>query len=108
MGGMSTLPARIVAIVAVTAGLSAAALQQPAPAPAHPQTAREWRQTGAARQQAKDYDGAIAAYRQSLELEPGSPIAMYNLGAIYALKHDAEQAFEWLRRAKATHRPDMT
>src|SRR5213076_611315 len=94
-----------VAAVAISAG---AVPQGPPPPPANPQTARDWRQVGAARQRARDYDGALAAYRRSLELEPDSPVAMYNVGAVYALKHDADQAFEWLRRAKQTHRLDMT
>ena len=33
---------------------------------------------------------------------------MYGIGAIFALKKDADQAFEWLQRARATHRYDMS
>jgi hypothetical protein len=64
--GSSTTVVGAVAIAAMTV------LAQQPPVPANPQTAREWRQVGAARRQAKDYDGAIAALRTSLKLEPDS------------------------------------
>src|SRR5262245_36151955 len=75
---------------------------------ASPQTAREWRQAAAARRQAKDFDGAIAALQMSLKLEPDSPTAMFALGAIYAAKGGTAQSLEWLTRARATRRIDMT
>jgi hypothetical protein len=76
--------------------------------PPIPRTARDWRQVGAARQKGKDLDGAIAAYQKALDLEPDDPRAFYNLATAYALKQDADRAFEWLRRAKATKRFDMS
>ena len=90
------------------AALLAFVPQQPPPPPANPQTARDWRLVAAARKRDKDYDGAMAAYRKSLELEPASPVSMYGIGAIFALKKDADQAFAWLQRARATHRYDMS
>ena len=90
------------------AALLAFVPQQPPPPPANPQTARDWRLVAAARKRDKDYDGAMAAYRKSLQLEPASPVSMYGIGAIFALKKDADQAFEWLQRARATHRYDMS
>ena len=94
--------------IVLIAALLAFVPQQPPPPPANPQTARDWRLVAAARKRDKDYDGAMAAYRKSLELEPASPVSMYGIGAIFALKKDADQAFEWLQRAQATHRYDMS
>src|SRR6478672_4916017 len=99
--GLATTTAVAVAVAATVLG------QQP-PVPTHPQTAREWRQAGAARRQAKDYDGAIAAFQAALKLEPDAPAALFALGAVYAAKHDTTQALEWLARARATRRVDMT
>jgi hypothetical protein len=78
------------------------------PPPAEPKTAREWRAVGVAHQRAKRFDEAMAAYRKSLELEPGSPQTIYNVATLYALKHDVDAAFEWLAKAKASRRLDMT
>jgi len=94
-------------LVAAAVATAAALVQQP-PVPAHPQTAREWRQAGAARRQAKDYDGALAALQSALKLEPDSPTSMFAIGAVYAAKRDTAQALEWLTRAQATRRLDMT
>jgi len=82
--------------------------QTPGQTAADPKTAREWRQAAAARRQAKDYDGAIAALQASLRLEPDSPTAMFALGAVYAAKGGTEHSLEWLTRARATRRVDMT
>ena len=63
---------------------------------------------GMAYQAAKDLDKALSAYRKALEIEPESPQVLYNLGTAYALKQDASAAFEWLERARATRKLDMT
>jgi hypothetical protein len=73
-----------------------------------PKNARAWRMLGIARQRTKDLDRAIDAFTTSLGLEPDHQVALYNLGASYALKGDAARAFEWLGKAKATHKLDMT
>ena len=73
-----------------------------------PKSARAWRTLGSAYQHLHEPDKAIAAYRHALDAEPGAPRVLYALGAAYAGKHDAGQAFEWLRRARDTHRYDMT
>src|SRR6185369_13928080 len=57
---------------------------------------------------AKDTDKALAAYRKALEIEPESPQVFYSLGTVYAVKQDANAAFEWLGRARATRKLDMT
>jgi hypothetical protein len=73
-----------------------------------PGNAQAWRLLGTARQQLRAYDLAIYAFKRALQLEPDSPRLYYNLGACYAAKDDAAMAFEWLGRAAATHRYDMT
>jgi hypothetical protein len=75
---------------------------------ADPKGAPAWRALGKAYQQLHDYDGAILAYQHAIKVEPDSPQALYSLGASYAAKHDTERAFAWLRRARASHRYDMT
>ena len=73
-----------------------------------PKNARAWRVLGAAQIRAKDYDKALEALQQSLQLEPDFPAALYNTGVAYALKGDRDAAFTWLRKAKATGQLDMT
>jgi hypothetical protein len=67
-----------------------------------------WRVLGVAYQRAHDLDRALAANRRAHELTPEWPPTMYNIAVVYALKHDADAAFEWLVKAKATHKLDMT
>jgi hypothetical protein len=73
-----------------------------------PVNARAWRLLGVAYQRGKELDKALAAYRKALEIEPGAPQLFYNLGTAYALKQDADAAFEWLGKARATRKLDMT
>jgi hypothetical protein len=65
-----------------------------------PKNARAWRLLGAARQQAKQLETAIAAYRKAVEVGQ-DPVATYNIAVVYALQKDADRAFEWLGKAKA-------
>ncbi|MBA2305374.1 MAG: tetratricopeptide repeat protein [Acidobacteria bacterium] len=71
-----------------------------------PGNVQAWR-LGAALQQAKQFDQAIEAYRKALGIQP-DPATMYNLGTAYARKNEPDPAFEWLAKAKATRRLDMT
>ena len=73
-----------------------------------PGNARAWRLLGVAYQRAMEFDRALATYRKALELEPGAPQVLYNIGTAYALKRESDAAFDWLGRAKATHAVDMT
>ena len=73
-----------------------------------PANARAWRLLGVAYQRGKRLDDAFAAYRKALDLEPDAPQVLYNLGTAYAVKGDANAAFDWLGRAKATRKLDMT
>src|SRR5262245_22659658 len=73
-----------------------------------PGNARAWRTLGYASLRAKDAAAGIAAYKRSLEIEPQFPPALYNLGVGYALAGDGDSAFEWLEKAAATRKLDMT
>jgi hypothetical protein len=71
-----------------------------------PKNGRAWRLLGVALQQSAQFDRAIEAYLKALALGP-DPTATYNIGTAYARKNEADQAFEWLAKAKAG-RFDMT
>jgi FG-GAP repeat protein len=71
-------------------------------------SAADWRVLGTADLQRSRFDGAISAFQHSLELQPDSARVFYSLGVAYAGKHDPARAFEWLERARASHRFDMT
>jgi FG-GAP repeat len=73
-----------------------------------PRSAPAWRALGTAYQQQHEDRRAIAAYLRALALEPDSPKTFYALGSSYAAVHDATHAFEWLGRARASRRYDMT
>ncbi len=73
-----------------------------------PQNARTWRVLGYVSLKAKNYDRALSAYGKALEIEPGFPAAIYNVGVAYALKQEKDQAFLWLEKARATQKLDMT
>jgi hypothetical protein len=72
-----------------------------------PGNARAWRLLGVALHQSRQYDRAIEAYHKALALQ-ADPIATYNIGTAYARKNDPDRAFEWLAKAKATKRVDMS
>ena len=73
-----------------------------------PRNGRAWRNLGMAYGLAKEPDRAIAALRQAIEVEPEMVAPFYGIALAYAAKQDADGAFEWLRKAKATGRIDMT
>ena len=73
-----------------------------------PANARAWRMFGMALQQNGEFDRALGAYNAFLALQPGAPVITYNVGTVYARKGDADRAFEWLAKAKATGKMDMT
>jgi len=73
-----------------------------------PQNAQAWRMLGDARLRAKEPDAALAAYQKLVELEPDSPRGLYGIGVVHAVRKDADGAFEWFGKAKATHKLDMT
>ena len=73
-----------------------------------PNNVRLWRLLGVASLQAKNLDRAETAFRKSLELDPGSPLAMYNMGVVLAARGKPDAAFEFLRKARASRKFDMT
>ncbi len=73
-----------------------------------PDNPRLWRLLGVAGKAAKDWATAEHALRRALEIDPTLVNPLYNLAAVAALKGDKEAAFEWLGKAKATHRADLT
>jgi hypothetical protein len=73
-----------------------------------PGNGRAWRNLGQASQQLKKYDRAIEAYRKALEVEPRVPTPMLPLAGAYAARGDRDAAFDWLSRAKATRKLDLT
>ena len=73
-----------------------------------PRSAAAWAALGRAYQQLHEYRRAIEAYHRALALEADSPRLFFSLGVCYAALHDATRAFEWLGRARASRRYDMT
>ncbi len=67
-----------------------------------------WRYLGFAYLKQKKYGQARAAYAKLLALVPDAPQALYNTGVSYALEGNEDAAFEWLGRARATGKIDMT
>jgi hypothetical protein len=101
-----TLPAAIARLQANDAAGAAAILEELVKT--DPKNGRAWRNLGLARQTLKEYDHAIEAYRRSLEVDLATPTPLYSIGAAYAAAGDKDHAFEWLAKAKATHKIDMT
>ncbi len=73
-----------------------------------PRNGRAWRNLGLANQKLKDLDRAAEAYEQALEVEPAVPTPMLQLAAIAATKQHSDEAFDWLTKAKASRKLDMT
>jgi hypothetical protein len=73
-----------------------------------PHNAAAWRALGTADMMLEHFDAAIADYSHAIKLQADSPRVLYQLGAAYAAKHDSRRAFEFLSRARASHRYDMT
>jgi len=67
-----------------------------------------WRYLGLAYLKQKKYTESRAAYAKLLALVPDAPQALYNTGVSYALEGNRDAAFEWLGKAKATKKLDMT
>jgi hypothetical protein len=73
-----------------------------------PRNGRAWRNLGLANQRLKNVDVAIQAYKKALEVDPSVPTPMLQLSALSALKHNNEEAFSWLSKAKESRKVDMT
>jgi len=56
----------------------------------------------------EQFDQALAVMQEILAKQPGAPQELYGIGIVCAAKHETDAAFEWLGKAKATRRIDMT
>ena len=73
-----------------------------------PRNGRAWRNLALAYQQLKKLDEATGAYKKALDVEPDVPTPLYGLAVVSALGGNTEAAFEWLEKARATRKIDMT
>lgn len=73
-----------------------------------PKSGRAWRTLGVAYHRLKDFDREIDALQHSLDVDPAWPSPLFTLGVACAAKGDKDRAFEWLGKAKATGKIDMT
>jgi FG-GAP-like repeat/FG-GAP repeat/Tetratricopeptide repeat len=73
-----------------------------------PANGRAWRNLGLVYDRLEDRKHAIEAYKQALEVQPDVFAPMYAIAIDYAALKDPDLAFEWLTKAKATKRIDMT
>jgi len=56
----------------------------------------------------KQFDRALAVMQEILAKQPDAPQELYGVGVVHAARHENDAAFEWLGKAKATRRIDMT
>jgi len=68
----------------------------------HPNAAAAWNALGVVTRRAGDHTASLAAFERVESLSPGSGPAAFNIGVAHALLGDADRAFDWLLRAKAT------
>ncbi len=73
-----------------------------------PTNGRAWRNLGLANQRIKNLDRAASAYERALQVDASVPTPMIQLAVINAMKHNNDGAFNWLNKAKATRKLDMT
>ena len=64
-----------------------------------PRDGGDWYDRGMQHHRDEEYDEAIAAFKKAIELGQKEEAASYNIACGYALKGDADHAFEWLDRA---------
>jgi FG-GAP-like repeat/FG-GAP repeat/Tetratricopeptide repeat len=75
---------------------------------ADPKNQVAWRLLGFSYLKQKKVAESRAAYEKLLALSPNTPQALYNIGVGYAVEGNKDAAFEWLGKAKATGKLDMT
>jgi hypothetical protein len=73
-----------------------------------PKNGRAWRNLGLAYDRLKEPAKAIEAYQRALEVQPEMVGPTLSIATDYAAIKDADGAFEWLAKAKATRRIDMS
>src|SRR5262245_27268706 len=75
---------------------------------AEPKNFRAWSVLGGACRRLNDNDCAVKAFTSALDIRPGDPQTLVNMGVAYAAKGEVDSAFAWLGKARATRRVDMT
>ena len=73
-----------------------------------PHSGRAWRTLGLAQLQLKNLDRSHEAFQRALVEDPGYPAPMFQLAVIAALRRNKDEPFDWLSKAKATRKVDMT
>jgi len=73
-----------------------------------PSNGRAWRTLGVAELQLKDLDRSRDAFQRALVEDPRYPAPMFQLAVIAAVRQNKDEAFDWLSKARATRKVDMT
>jgi len=73
-----------------------------------PNNGRAWRNLGQAELKLKDLDHSADAFHRALNIDRDVPTPMLQLAVISSLKQDKEAALDWLLKAKASRKVDMT
>lgn len=73
-----------------------------------PKNGRAFRNLGLAYDRLHDPERAVGAYRRAIEVQPEMVAPTYNIAIDYALLKNPDLMFDWLRKAKATTKIDMS
>src|SRR5215831_3282764 len=73
-----------------------------------PENGRAWRNLAVAYERLHQADRAIDAYQHSLTAQPAFAGPQFQIARISAGKGDSDRAIEWLAKAKATRKIDLT
>src|ERR1044071_9634142 len=73
-----------------------------------PGNGRAWRNLALAYERLKQPDRAIDAFQHSLTAQPNFAGPQFQIARLYAGKGETDHALEWLAKAKATRKIDLT
>ncbi len=73
-----------------------------------PRNGQAWRLLGQVQRQLEHADAALEALQHALAVDPDVPSPLFGIAVVYAGLHDARHAFEYLEKARASHRIDMS
>ena len=73
-----------------------------------PRDANAWQLLGTAYQRTRDAGRALTAYQKALAITPDAAQLLYSIGVAHALNGSADTAIEWLAKARASKRVDMS
>jgi hypothetical protein len=73
-----------------------------------PKNGHAWRMLGMVHTRQQHFDQAVAAYERALAVDPADLQPIFRIASAYAAAKDSKRAFEWLAKAKATGKLDMT